>query len=299
MIWTILYLVAVQLLLPAVFIYSLWKKVFHSKLEWLTELLSTIMIIVWIFQAGRWDWTGYYLRFIWLVLLIAAFYRSWKKTRELPFLITLNGAQKVSTGIHVVLLLVFGMYNVFVISSYTTQDKAIELSFPLKSGTYYVGQGGNHVQMNYHNAYLPQKYALDIVKLNKMGMRANGLYPKDLEKYAIYGDELHSPCHGEVVEVRDHLPDLTPPEADPENPEGNYVGITCENEVAIIYIAHMKEGSVAVDKGSTVREGQKIGNVGNSGNTTEPHLHIHAEKDGKGIPIRFDGRFLVRNNLIR
>ncbi|TMZ49982.1 M23 family metallopeptidase, partial [Klebsiella pneumoniae] len=52
-------------------------------------------------------------------------------------------------------------------------------------------------------------------------------------------------------------------------------------------------------EGDVVREGQLLGTVGNSGNTSEPHLHIHAEKDGEGVPIRFGGRFLVRNNLMR
>lgn len=299
MTWTILYLLVIQLILPAIFIYSLWKGEFHSKLEWMIHLLSTTMIILWLFQSGRWDWIGYYFRFIWLILLIIAIYRSWKKMRSLPFRIKLSGKQKLSIGIYLVLLFVFGMYNVFVISSYSTQEKAIELSFPLKNGTYYIGQGGNHVQMNYHNAYPPQKYALDIVKLNNFGTRANGLYPKDLGNYTIYGDELYSPCHGIVAEMRDHLPDLTPPESNSENPEGNYVAIICENEDAVIYIAHMKEGSVAVNKDEKVREGQKIGEIGNSGNTTEPHLHIHAEKEGKGVPMQFDGRFLVRNNLVR
>jgi murein DD-endopeptidase MepM/ murein hydrolase activator NlpD len=61
----------------------------------------------------------------------------------------------------------------------------------------------------------------------------------------------------------------------------------------------MQQGSVAVAEGDVVREGQLLGTVGNSGNTSEPHLHIHAEKDGEGVPIRFGGRFLVRNNLMR
>ncbi|MGI9182408.1 MAG: hypothetical protein ACR2H9_18165 [Longimicrobiaceae bacterium] len=50
-----------------------------------------------------------------------------------------------------------------------------------------------------------------------------------------------------------------------------------------------------------------LGRVGNSGNTTQPHLHIHGERggtatsilDGEGVPIRFDGHFLVRNSLVR
>ncbi|MGE7916039.1 M23 family metallopeptidase [Lysinibacillus xylanilyticus] len=54
-----------------------------------------------------------------------------------------------------------------------------------------------------------------------------------------------------------------------------------------------------VEKGEKVTTGQILGKVGNSGNTSEPHLHIHAEKNGKGVPITFNDRFLVRNSLVR
>ena len=67
----------------------------------------------------------------------------------------------------------------------------------------------------------------------------------------------------------------------------------------------MKEGSVAVKRGESVAEGELLGRVGNSGNTSEPHLHVHAVKtgsgsvlDGEGVPVLFDGRFPVRNGLI-
>lgn len=299
MTFTILYIIVIHLILPFIFIYSLWRGSFGSKLEWLLELLTTVVFVVWVFQAGSWDWVSYYLRFVWLALLIVAVICSWKKTRALPFRTTFNSKQKLSMGIYAVLLLVFGLYNVFVFSSYTTNEQGIALTFPLNNGTYYVGQGGSHVQMNYHHTYPPQKYALDIVKLNQFGTRAGGLYPKELGKYAIYDDELYSPCNGEVLETRDDLPDLTPPNTDPERPEGNYVALSCENIDAVVYIAHMQEGSVTIEKGGKVTEGQMIGKVGNSGNTTEPHLHIHAEKDGVGVPIRFDDRFLVRNSLVR
>lgn len=175
----------------------------------------------------------------------------------------------------------------------------IELTFPLQDGTYYVGHGGNHVQMNYHHSYSSQKFALDIVKLNNFGTRANGFYPEELNRYTIYEDELYSPCDGKVLNMRNTLPDLTPPESNPENPEGNYVALSCKGIDAIIYLAHMQKGSVTVGKGEEVKTGQKLGRVGNSGNTSEPHLHIHAEKDEKGVPITFNDRFLVRNNLVR
>lgn len=73
-----------------------------------------------------------------------------------------------------------------------------------------------------------------------------------------------------------------------------------------VFLAHMREGSMAVGLGDEVHAGQKIGVVGNSGHSTEPHLHIHARaaddsasvNEGVGVPMVFDGRFLVRNGVV-
>lgn len=59
----------------------------------------------------------------------------------------------------------------------------------------------------------------------------------------------------------------------------------------------MQKGSIVVKEGDEIKTGQALGKVGNSGNTSEPHLHIHAEKDGLGVPITFNNRFLVRNSV--
>ena len=64
-------------------------------------------------------------------------------------------------------------------------------------------------------------------------------------------------------------------------------------------------GSLEIKAGDRVFAGQRIAKVGNSGNTTEPHLHIHAVRKntgdhlftGKGVPITFDGHFFVRNTF--
>ncbi|UPW85064.1 M23 family metallopeptidase [Lysinibacillus sp. Ag94] len=295
----IFYSIAMLIILPASFIISLWKAPFKSKLEWLLDLLVTTALIVWLFQAGNWSWVGYYVRFLWLALLIVTIIYSWKKVSNLPFTIKYSVNQKFSIGIYIILILIFGTYNALVLKSYTVAEKGIELSFPLKNGTYYVGQGGNQVLMNYHQAYPGQKYALDILKLNTFGTRASGLYPEELKNYQIYADILYSPCNGKVVDIQNALPDLPPPKSNPENPAGNHVALACENYDATIILAHMQKGSVAVAKGEKVTTGQILGKVGNSGNTSEPHLHIHAEKDGKGVPITFNDRFLVRNSLVR
>lgn len=289
----------IHIILPAIFIVMLWRLKSKSKLDWIIQLLLTTALISWLFFGGNWDSISYYIRYIWPILLIPAIYFSWKNNHSLPFRAKLPLHQKISMAINILLLLVFAMYNVFVFSSFSTKDEAIELSFPLKDGTYYVGHGGSNVLMNYHHAYEPQQYALDIVKLNGFGIRAKGLYPKELDKYAIYGDDLYSPCNGVVLETENNLANLIPPDADSDQVFGNHVALSCENIDAVIYMAHMQQNSLTVDKGDSVQEGQQIGRVGNSGNTSEPHLHIHAEENGVGIPIRFDGKFLVRNNLIR
>jgi murein DD-endopeptidase MepM/ murein hydrolase activator NlpD len=62
-----------------------------------------------------------------------------------------------------------------------------------------------------------------------------------------------------------------------------------------------------VTPGTGVEEGDVLGQVGNSGTTSQPHLHLHAERggtpneilNGEGVPIELDGRFLVRNSLFR
>ncbi|MCX7743036.1 MAG: M23 family metallopeptidase [Flavobacteriales bacterium] len=57
----------------------------------------------------------------------------------------------------------------------------------------------------------------------------------------------------------------------------------------------------------SVKRGQPVARVGNSGHTSEPHLHIHAISgtdtskimNGNGIPICFDNKFLIRNDRIK
>ena len=296
--FTIIQVLFGQLILPLVFIISLWKTSFNSKLAWILHSAVTLMMVTWVFLAFPWDATSYYLRVLWPFLLLIALYVTWKKARALPFRIKFTIGQKMSLGLDILLFLFFSVLTVSSLNGLTTKDTAIELDFPLRDGTYYVGQGGNSVTLNYHNAYTSQQYAIDVSKLNILGMRAAGIYPSELEKYYIFGEPVYSPCSGVITSGRNDLPDLVPPESDPENAAGNHVYIKCDNEEAKVLIAHMQESSVTAKEGDIVERGQQIGRIGNSGNTTEPHLHIHAEIDGVGVPIKFNDRFIVRNSLV-
>jgi murein DD-endopeptidase MepM/ murein hydrolase activator NlpD len=74
----------------------------------------------------------------------------------------------------------------------------------------------------------------------------------------------------------------------------------------LVLLAHLQKDSVNVSAGDTVTTATLLGKVGNTGNTSEPHLHLHAERDGEpgeildgtAVPITIDGRFLVRGSLI-
>ncbi|WP_370637315.1 peptidoglycan DD-metalloendopeptidase family protein [Phyllobacterium chamaecytisi] len=68
-----------------------------------------------------------------------------------------------------------------------------------------------------------------------------------------------------------------------------------------VELAHFRQGSIEVRSRTSVSIGQHLGQVGNSGNSTEPHLHIHAvdPRTGTGIPVLFNGRYPTRNTAFR
>jgi hypothetical protein len=184
----------------------------------------------------------------------------------------------------------------------TYEGEPLELSSPLRGGTYYVMAGGANASVNHHAFIRAQRYALDLVELNGFGVRAAGLSPDDLKDYAAFGARVVAPCEGEVVSVENGLPDRPLMDPDLENPLGNHVVILCGGDSVVL--AHLEGGSIPVAVGDRVATGGLIGNVGNSGSTMEPHLHIHAvrgrhaDAQGEGVPLRIDGRFLIKGDSI-
>ncbi len=170
---------------------------------------------------------------------------------------------------------------------------------PLEGGWFMVGQGGGNSLLNYHHSHPRQRYAIDITALNKAGFRADGIYPADPARYAIFGAAVVAPCAGRVLAVEDGLPDLNPPERDVSHAAGNHIVLLCGD--LRVEIAHLRRGSTSVKEGAELDIGDKLGTVGNSGNTSEPHLHIHAihEETGAPVPLRFAGRNPVRNRSWR
>lgn len=299
----IIILFTTLLILPGYFIYALWRGQEKSQMEWLVKVLYTGAFLFYIFLAGRWDWLSYYLRFAWLALFAVALIISYRRIRDVPTLIPLDRQRWLGLASNLVVLLLFLGVLTITIRGYFYADQAVRLAFPLQNGRYYIGQGGNSSLINYHNSNQAQQYALDIVAINAVGMRVRGVYPSDVERYVIFGDTVHSPCDGIVKEAIDGLPDQAPPTADRDNLAGNHVAIVCKD--VQVLLAHLQSESVLVQAGDSVVTGQPLGQVGNSGNTTEPHLHIHAVQasdtedilGGEGVPLLFEEKFAVRNML--
>jgi len=195
-------------------------------------------------------------------------------------------------------------------------ETAVELAFPLRSGRYNIANGGSTELVNAHvrmltderfRRYRGASYGLDILALNRFGARASGPAPVDPAGYEIFGDAIYAPCEGVVVRVEDYLPDLRPPDVDRSHMAGNFVMLECGDAGEFyVLLAHMRSGSVRVHPGDYVTLDVKLGEVGNSGNSDEPHLHVHAQRPGHiwdlftadPLPIRFNGRYLVRNDRL-
>lgn len=294
----------IYVLVPLVFFIQLWRGKFTSRRAWTLYTVMAGLFIAYLFLVGRWDVVGYFPRILIVVMFLTAAVRSFFKNRDLAR----RGPRKswkyrFNLITYTALSLYFGAFVLLALWGMSDREKPVHLHFPLQSGVYHVVHGGSTTAINYHHTHRAQAYALDMVKLNRAGMRANHLSPESLRQFVIYQDPLYSPCSGEVIQAVDGLKELEPFEMNrdtqsyrQQHPTGNHVRIGCKGVEVVI--AHLVPGSLQVEKGQRIEAGDPIGRVGNSGNTSEPHLHIHAEKNGQGVPIRFGGRFLIRNSLV-
>jgi hypothetical protein len=296
----ILALSVVCLVLPLSYTVSLRRTRHKSRLSWVMKLLTTSAVVLLVLLIGRWDMLGYYTRFLIGGLFALAVFVSWQRHKGLPMTLPgdhpywrRHGIDALVLGIFVAMLARIGM-------GFFPSGEPVALTFPLRDGWFMVGQGGNSTLINYHNSHPEQRFALDLSAINRFGFRSDGILPRRLDQYEIFGKPVVSPCDGMVRAARDGLEHLTPPQQDRQNVTGNHVVIACGS--IDVELAHLRNGSVAVKAGDLVSSRQVIGAVGNSGNTTEPHLHIHAVRRGsnegsrpEAVPIVFDERFLVRN----
>ncbi|MGY8910637.1 MAG: M23 family metallopeptidase [Flavobacteriales bacterium] len=141
----------------------------------------------------------------------------------------------------------------------------------LQNEEWTVAWGGTKLEDNYHVAYDNQKYAYDLL-IEKDGKTFEG-DSKLNESYYVFGKKIIAPCNGTVVKVIRDVKDNIPGELNPADVSGNTVILKTENDEFILF-AHFKENTIRVMENQIVRQGDMLGLCGNSGNSSEPHLHL-------------------------
>ena len=172
------------------------------------------------------------------------------------------------------------------------------LKLPFKD-EWFVLWGGDTKELNQHHGVSNQRYALDFVVVdeNNLSHKGNGENNND---YYVFGKEILAPADGVIVKIIDNIEDNVLGQMDKEVVTGNAVRMKHkEDEVSVL--AHLKQDSIKVKIGDSVKTGQVIGLCGNSGNSSEPHLHYHLQDSediysGEGIKCYFQNVELKRND---
>lgn len=142
-------------------------------------------------------------------------------------------------------------------------------------GEWLVFWGGDRPELNHHIAAPSQRRAADLVRVGADGKTHRGS-GRELADYYAYGQEILAMFDGTVVTAIDGVPDSVPGELNPYFATGNLVVLRHAGEVYSAY-AHLIPGSLKVKVGDRVRRGQVLGACGNSGNSSEPHLHVQVQ----------------------
>jgi Peptidase family M23 len=233
--------------------------------------------VCWLFGMDRLLWPGLAALLLLCGLAWSAWRRPfWNRRRAAGFLLLL--ALTASP-------LAFRTYP----SSHDHSPSQVRFRLPL-NGPLTVAWGGATPLINYHVSYPDQRWAYDLlVTRNGKSHKENG---QDVHDYYCYGLPVLAPAEGTIETTSDGNPDM---------PIGVLSGglHPCGNHIVIqvaprefLFLCHLQPGSIHVKKGDRVTAGQALARVGNSGNTSEPHLHIHLQDSpmeifAEGIPLCF------------
>ena len=205
------------------------------------------------------------------------------------------------------------------------EPDAVELALPF-TGRWLTQNSPASRVPSHGTALFGTSHAIDFVPVGADGRSAPrtaaSLFGTESpESFIGFGRPILSPVAGEVVTIHDGEPDHVARRSPlaligyaftqsarvrggATAIAGNHVAIRVPG--AIVLLAHLRTGTVRVRAGQQVAVGEKLGECGNSGNSTEPHVHVQVsaslDRDAAGIPLAFTrpgrGRFVPRNGEI-
>ena len=180
----------------------------------------------------------------------------------------------------------------------------VETTVPMRlpvEGEWFVFWGGATDELNQHLGAPSQRRATDLVIMDAGG-KSHGGDGKRNEDYYAFGKTIVSASQGKVVVAIDGVPDNVPGVVNSFAAVGNMVVVQQAPAEFVVY-AHLKQGTVAVKVGEEVKPGQRLGLCGNSGRSTEAHLHFHVQNqfalDGAlGLEAVISGASVAREGKI-
>ena len=172
-----------------------------------------------------------------------------------------------------------------------------EISYCLPFKEKWVAINGCFRQEYSHSWDIPtQRYAYDFIILDNNNKSFNGNFD-DVKDYYCYDKEILSPANGIVVKISNNSKDSLILKkgkfiSKSKHIAGNYL-VVKHNENEYSTLAHLKKDSINVKVGDPVSKGQVIAKCGNTGNSTEPHLHFQLQTsksfyNSAGLPIKFE-----------
>lgn len=194
----------------------------------------------------------------------------------------------------------------------------IIISPPLKGKNWYAADGPSNDSSHRRiiltlngDTVIPERFAIDFIQYGKKGLIKGD--PSLNESYYGYRSPIFSVANGKVIGLQDGVPENIPgqtPVIPLEDSGGNYLIIQLDNYYDVLY-AHIVPGTIKVNIGDYVHEGQLLGLLGNSGNSEFPHLHFQITTkllpignsnkpfllNGQGIPWHLN-KFILENYIV-
>ena len=167
---------------------------------------------------------------------------------------------------------------------------AVPLHLPFR-GVWLVARGGLDRETSHSWTVIGQRFAYDFVCVDTQ-KRTHAGDGRRLEDYYAFGAPVLSPCDGEVIRIRNGIRDFPKPGTGcldmwTRDIRGNFVLVRREGG-GFVLLGHLRQYSIQVRATERVRQGQPIGTCGNSGHSTEPHLHLQVQDTASfytGIPV--------------
>ena len=286
-------------------------------LAWGLQLISVTAVLLGIGLVSLWAAPPFWVPYAYgLLLLLIGVTHLLRKGIPGPGLWRASAASSVMILMAVVLGLPGGYLTWHAMKGRVLPAEAVvDLAPPFPPGHYLIAHGGSTPIINAllktlnqaverFRPWRGQSKALDIFRITPLGFHKNGWQPTDPARYKTFGVPVLSPCRGEVALVVDGIEDMSVPVMDRDHMAGNHVAIDCGDFFVIL--AHLRKGSIDVTTGDRVQTGDYLGKMGNSGNSSEPHLHLHAQRGlpeesplaGEPVWLSINNRFLARNDRL-